>query len=108
MAISSSSGERLCEVGVVVPPVLRPGELEDPRPDAVGQPPGRGAAPVAVRDALRSAVQHRRPQPPGGPLASSRGRATASAVVTIPASQRLTTSLRCCSLVVNLRFSLIG
>ena len=30
--------ECLCEVGVVVPPVLRPHELEDPRPVAVGQP----------------------------------------------------------------------
>ncbi len=35
-------------------------------------------------------------------------RTTASAVVMIPASQRLTTPLRCCSLALNVRYSLIG
>lgn len=33
---------------------------------------------------------------------------TTSAVVRIPASQRLTTSVRCCSFVVNVRFSHMG
>jgi len=35
-------------------------------------------------------------------------RATASSVVMTPASQRLTTSLRCCSFIVKVRLSLMG
>jgi hypothetical protein len=61
--------------------------------------------PCAIPAAPRSSIAARSRQAVRSLVPSS---ATASGVVTIPASQRLTTSLRCCSLVVNLRFSLIG
>ena len=100
-------GQHLREVGVVEAAVRGRGQLHDAVRQLVGQPPGRGPAPVAVGEpggtvgsiAARSRHAVRSLQPSGS---------AASLVVTIPASQRPTTSDRCCSLAFNVRLSLIG